>query len=46
MGKIDEVKKLIEEGKFEAENLPTFLGALEELSQTSEDLQDELEDLY
>ncbi|MHA1268915.1 MAG: SCP2 sterol-binding domain-containing protein [Candidatus Helarchaeota archaeon] len=44
MGKIDEVKKLIEDGAFEAANLPVFLGALEELASTSEDLQDELED--
>ncbi|MHA1310887.1 MAG: SCP2 sterol-binding domain-containing protein [Candidatus Helarchaeota archaeon] len=44
MGKVDEVKKLIEEGNFEAKSLPIFLGALEELAASSEDLQDELED--
>ncbi|MBD3227433.1 MAG: hypothetical protein GF329_04520 [Candidatus Lokiarchaeota archaeon] len=44
MGNIDEVKKLIDDGAFEAENLPVFLGALQELAGESEDLQDELED--
>lgn len=44
MGNIDKVKELIDGGEFEASNLPVFLGALEELSKDSEDLQDELED--
>ena len=44
MGKIEEVKELIDKGDFEASNLPIFLGALQELAGTSEDLQDELED--
>ncbi|TFF87634.1 MAG: SCP2 sterol-binding domain-containing protein [Promethearchaeota archaeon] len=44
MGNIEDVKKLIDDGAFEAENLPVFLGALQELAGDSEDLEDELED--
>jgi len=44
MTNIEKVKKLIGDGQFNASDLPVFLGALQELSGTSEDLQDELED--
>ncbi len=44
MGAIDEVKKKVEAKEFDAKDLPLFLEALEEIAQTSEDLQDELED--
>lgn len=44
MGAIDEVKKKVESKEFDASDLPLFLSALEEIAETSEDLQDELED--
>ncbi len=44
MGAIYEVKKKVESKEFDASDLPLFLSALEEIAETSEDLQDELED--
>ncbi|MHA1378847.1 MAG: SCP2 sterol-binding domain-containing protein [Candidatus Helarchaeota archaeon] len=44
MGAVDEVKKKIESKEYKLEDLPLFLKAIEEVSKTNEDLQDELED--
>jgi putative sterol carrier protein len=44
MGAVDEVKKKVESKEFDASDLPTFLKALEEISESNEDLKDELED--
>ena len=44
MGAVDDVKKKVESKEFDASDLPLFLQALEEISDSNEDLKDELED--
>ncbi|MHA1382532.1 MAG: SCP2 sterol-binding domain-containing protein [Candidatus Helarchaeota archaeon] len=44
MGAVEEVKKKIEEKSLTLEDVPLFLKAAQEIAETNEDLQDELED--
>ena len=44
MGAVDEIKKKIESKEYALEDLPLFLKAIEEVAQSNEDLQDEIED--